>query len=108
MHRGAVEASQLFLKNICVLETKPQAAHPEGHVHAIPALLIDTDIDRTECYRRSLRRLQYERVVGDQRLFVRLLALAEEVKFSPVQTDELTPLRGRRADLLAEVDVCAE
>src|SRR2546422_6309865 len=57
-HRSSIEASQLFLEHIRVFETEPEAPHAEIHVYAIPALLVDSDIDGAERDRRALRRLQ--------------------------------------------------
>ena len=63
---SAVETPQLLLKQIRIFQTEAQAADPEIHVHAIPALLIDAHINSAECDWSALCGLQYQRVVAHQ------------------------------------------
>src|SRR5262245_1625341 len=108
MDGGSIKTAQLFPEQIFVLETKPQAPHTEIHIQAVPALLIDTNVNGAKRDGRALRGFQYKRIVRNQRLLVRLLAFAKEIELGAIQTDKFTSQGRRRADLFTEIDVGAE
>src|SRR6267142_6611442 len=107
-HRSAIQASQLFLEHIRVFQTKPETPHAQIHVHAVPALLVDSHVDRAEGDRRALRGLQYDRVIRNEGFLIRLLALAEEIELGSVQPDRLAAYRNCRSHFFTEIDVGSE
>src|SRR5262249_32749628 len=105
IYRSSIKAAQLLLEDIGILETEAKPANPEIHVHAVPALLVNADIDGSKRHRRVLRGFKDKRIIRDQRFFFRLLSLSEKIELGAIQTDEAAPVRDCRSNLLAEVDV---
>src|SRR5206468_852285 len=103
--RSAIQAPQLFFKDVGVLQTKSQPSHTEVWIDPVPTLLVDTDIDSPERDRRAFSCFQNEGIIRYQRLFVRLPAFAKEIEFCAVQANRFTSIGDRRADFLAEIDV---
>ena len=106
--RCSVKCAKLLLENVLVLKTEPQTPGAEIQIHSLPGLLINSDVDRTECDRCTLGSFQDVRIVLQQRVFVRLLSFTEEIELGSIQADRFAAIRTDRFYFSTEIDIRAE